>query len=325
MKYFLGVDVGATKTHALISDENGLLLGFGQAGPGNHEGVGFPGFKQEVGAATRQAAAQAGLEMTQITAAGLGIGGYDWPSQRQPHLQALAEVGFHMPLEIVNDSVIGLLAGASQGWGVAVVAGTSNNCRGRDRLGREGRVTGNGSWFGEYGGATELVMRAITMVSYAWTRRGPQTALTEAFLKLTDTQDTSELIEGLVMGRVSYSANWALTVFETAQAGDEVARQVIAWAGSELGELACAVIRQLDLQNEPVEVVQSGSLYQGGALLIEPMRQTVLRTAPQARLVRLEAPPVVGGVLLAMEQVFGREAYLRRERLTQNSLKLRNA
>ncbi len=317
------MDVGGTKTHALISDETGNLLGFGQGGPGNYEGVGFPGFKQEVGEAARQALLQAGLEMTQISAAGLGIGGYDWPSQRQPHLQALAEAGFRMPLEIVNDSVIGLLAGASQGWGVAVVAGTSNNCRGRDRLGREGRVTGNGSWFGEYAGAIELVMRALVMVSYAWTRRGPQTALTEAFLNLTGAKDTAELIEGLVMQRVDYGAHWALTVFETAQAGDEVARQVVTWAGNELGELACAVIRQLDLQDEPVEVVQSGSLYQGGALLTEPMRQTVLRTARQARMVRLEAPPVVGGVLLAMEQVFGKEATTRRERLIQNSLALR--
>lgn len=260
--------------------------------------------------------------MEQVNAAGLGIAGYDWPSQRQPHLQALAEIGYSIPLEIVNDSVISLLAGASQGWGVAVVAGTSNNCRGRDRQGREGRVTGNGSWFGEYAGGIELVGRALMMVSYAWTRRGPRTALTETFLELTGAQDTAELIEGLVMQRFQVAAHWAPAVFVAAQAGDQVARQVIEWAGRELGKLACAVIRQLDLQEEPVEVVQSGSLYQGGPLLTEPMRQTVLSTAPQARMVRLEAPPVIGGVLLGMEQSYGQEAYLRRECLMANSQRL---
>ena len=322
MKYFLGVDVGATKTHALIADEMGHVVGFGQAGSGNYEVVGFEGFKGEVSGATKQALEQAGMQLEQVTAAGLGIGGYDWPSQRQPHLQALGEIGFHMPLEIANDSVIGLLAGASQGWGVAVVAGTSNNCRGRDKNGREGRITGNGSWFGEYGGGIELVVHAMTMVSYAWIRRGPQTALTGAFLKLTGAKDAAELIEGIVMQRYDYGAHWALTVFETAQAGDEVARQVIEWAGKELGELACAVIRQLDLQYEAVEVVQSGSLYQGGALLTEPMRQTVQLTAPRARMVRLDAPPVVGGVLLAMEQAFGKDAYTHRKLLIENSLKI---
>lgn len=321
MKLFLGVDVGGSKTHALISNETGQVIGFGLAGPGNHEGVGFEGFKGEVNSATSQALEQAGVKLENISAAGLGIGGYDWPSQRRPHLQALAEIGFQMPLEIVNDCVIGLLAGASQGWGVAVVAGTSNNCRGRDRLGHEGRVTGNGAWFGEHGGGIELVVRAMTMVNYAWIRRGPQTALTEAFLELTGARDAAELIEGIVMQRFSYGAHWAPTVFETAQAGDEVARQVIEWAGKELGELACAVIRQLDLQYEPVEVVQSGSLFQGGALLSEPMRQIVLQTAPWARMVHLEAPPVVGGVLLGMEIVFGKEAYIHRTQLIESSIR----
>ncbi len=40
MRYFLGVDVGATKTHALIADEAGAGVGFGAGGPGNHEVVG---------------------------------------------------------------------------------------------------------------------------------------------------------------------------------------------------------------------------------------------------------------------------------------------
>lgn len=43
MKYCLGVDVSGTKTHALIADEQGVAVGFGEAGPGNHEVVGYEG------------------------------------------------------------------------------------------------------------------------------------------------------------------------------------------------------------------------------------------------------------------------------------------
>jgi N-acetylglucosamine kinase-like BadF-type ATPase len=35
MRYFLGVDAGGTKTHALITDETGQAVGFGAGGPGN--------------------------------------------------------------------------------------------------------------------------------------------------------------------------------------------------------------------------------------------------------------------------------------------------
>ena len=50
-------------------------------------------------------------------------------------------------------------------------------------------------------------------------------------------------------------------------------------------------------------MVQVGSLYDGGTLLTDAMQQTVHAIAPGARFVRLTAPPVVGGVLLGMEQV----------------------
>jgi N-acetylglucosamine kinase-like BadF-type ATPase len=37
IRYFLGVGVGSTKSHALIGDENGRVTGFGHSGPGNWE------------------------------------------------------------------------------------------------------------------------------------------------------------------------------------------------------------------------------------------------------------------------------------------------
>ena len=45
-----------------------------------------------------------------------------------------------------------------------------------------------------------------------------------------------------------------------------------------------------------------GSTFNGGSLLINPMRQVILEEAPKARLVQLTVPPVIGAVLLGMEQ-----------------------
>jgi len=49
-------------------------------------------------------------------------------------------------------------------------------------------------------------------------------------------------------------------------------------------------------------VVLIGSMFDGGPALIEPMRQTIHALALRARLVRLTAPPVIGAVLLGMQQ-----------------------
>jgi len=318
MPYYLGIDVGSSKTHALIADEAGRCRGFGAAGAGNYQTVGYDGLALTLQAAFAAAAAEAGVAPGEIAGAGFGVAGYDWPSDHPAHLAAIATLGLNCPLEIVNDAVNGLLAGTSAGWGVNVTAGSSNNCRGRDRHGREGRIVGNGALFGEYGGGIEIAMRGLQAVNYAWIRRGPPTALTAAYLAATGATDPADLMEGLSFDRYRLHAANALTVFQAAAAGDEVAAGIIRWAGEELGWLAVAVIRQLGLEDEAVEVIQSGSVFDGGAIITEPMRAVVLRHAPRARLFRLQTLPVVGPTLLAMI-VAGRDAYAVRDALVESA------
>jgi N-acetylglucosamine kinase-like BadF-type ATPase len=301
-RYFLGIDVGGSKTHALIADEHGRACGFGKAGPGNHEGVGYDGLSAAMQTATRQALAQAGITPLQIAGAGFGLGGYDWPSELPPTLEAIRPLGMQAPLEVVNDAMIGLIAGTQAGWGLAVVAGSGCNCWGRNRQHAYGNVTGMGYPMGEGAGAGELVSEAVRRVSRAWSQRGPATRLTEVFCELVGVQTATELIEGLTQERFELRGRTAPLIFKTAEQGDTVACEVIRWAGEGLADLAAGVIRQIEIQDEQFEVVLVGSLFKGGALLIEPMRDAVRRVAPGARLVRLTVPPVVGGVLLGMEQ-----------------------
>jgi N-acetylglucosamine kinase-like BadF-type ATPase len=300
-RYFLGIDVGATKSHALIADETGQAVGFGQAGPGNYEVVGWDGLRLTLRAAVQGALVSAGILKTQIAATGCGIGGYDWPSEQQPTLRAVQALGIEAPTALANDAVISLVAGAPRGWGVVVIAGTSNNCRGRDDQGREGRVTGGGPTFAEYGGATELVARAVQAVALAWTRRGPATALTEAFLELAAAPSVAELLEGLALERFQIPVSAAPLVFEVAREGDAVAQEIVGWSGRELASLATGVIRQLGFEQLEFDLVLAGSLYKGGPLLIEPLVEGVHAVAPGARIIQLAAPPVAGAVLLGME------------------------
>jgi N-acetylglucosamine kinase-like BadF-type ATPase len=301
--YFLGIDIGATKTDALVSDETGRAVGFGRAGPGNQQTVGYTGMLAAICEATSQALSMAGLPVDDIAGAGFGIAGYDWPSQGPRMLDTIRQViPVSIPVAISNDAVLGLLAGTDAGWGVALVAGTSNNCRGRDPAGREGRVTGDGHMFGEYAGAHELAAKALHAVAAAWSCRGPVTRLTGAFVDYLGARDVDDLLEGLALGRYRLGADAAPLVFQTAQAGDPVAQEVIAWAGRELGDLAAGVIRQLGLERLSFDVVLLGSLFDGGALLTQSVRSTIEAVAPAAHLKRLTAPPVIGGVLLGMEE-----------------------
>ena len=314
MHHLLGVDVGGSKTHALIADENGRALGFGCAGMGNYQGVGYDGMRQVLLHSVGRAMEQAGVTAGDVIGAGFGIGGFDWPSQVQANREVIAGLGLACPIDIVNDATLGLVAGTSAGWGIALVGGTGCNCRGRSRDGREGRVTGEGDRFGEWGGGGGLVERALQAVSHEWSKRGPHTQLSDALLQLTGAKDLDQLIEGLDLGRYVIRADWAPAVFQIAYAGDAVAGDAVTWAGHEEGELACAVIRQLKMENESVEIVQIGGLFDGGPLYSDAVHETILKVAPKAVFVRLNVPPVVGGVLLAAHQA-GIESQAIRARL----------
>lgn len=299
--YFLGVDIGNTKSHALITDENGTVIGFAAGNPGNHEVLGVDGFQKALQSVVQAALDDAQLSAEHISGAGYGIAGYDWPSDLPVMTAAIKRLGLGGAYRIVNDSVIGLIAGAEKGWGVVVSAGTSSNCRGRDQYGREGRVTGNGATFGEYGGGIELVYRALQAIARAWSRMAPPTALTQLFVNHVGARDVEDFLEGIARGYYHVSAAEAPLVFKAVAEGDPVACDTLTWISHELGQLAIGVIRQLNIETESFDVVLAGSFYKGSPIIAQTMLETIHKVAPYARLIRLEAPPVVGGVLLGME------------------------
>jgi N-acetylglucosamine kinase-like BadF-type ATPase len=271
-QYLLGVDVGNSKTHALLATLSGEAVGFAEVGCGSYEVLGAEGYTQALQEVTSLALAEAGVGKSDIAGMGFGIAGYDWPSEQALHAAGIEALGIDAPYAFVNDVEIGIYAGAEAGWGIAVDAGTGNNVRGRDAQGRTGRITGNSFRFGEFGGGSELIGRAVIAVSYAWTERGPQTALTQAFLDFFGVDNVDDLMEGLAMQRLQPLPPLAEAIFQIAAEGDPVAQEVINWNARELAEIYLA-----------------------------PFREAITAFAPGAKLVRLSVPPVVGSVLLAAE------------------------
>lgn len=321
-EYFLGVDIGGTKSHALIADASGRAVGFGEAGAGNWEDVGYAGMGATLAQVTQRALDTAHLTRAEIRGAGFGIAGYDWESQRAAHLGAIRALGLdNAQYELVNDTVVGLIAGARAGWGIAIVAGTRANCWGMDPARRVAHMTGYGTRMAEGAGGLEMLWKAVQAVALEWSRRGPPTRLTNYFIEHTGARDADDLIEGLSLERIVLQANAAPLIFRAADDGDVVALEIVLWAGRELGSLATGVTRQLHFEALEFDAVMVGNLYRGSPLLVNAMRDTIHAAAPGARLVALTQPPVVGGVLLAME-LANLNASERRARLMETTVAL---
>ena len=302
MRYFLGVDVGSSKTHALLANEKGQAVGFGTAGAGNWQTVGYDGLKAALHQAVDAACAMAEIQKDAIAGAGFGVAGYDFPStDRQPHLETLATLGLVCPVDVVNDGINGLLAGTSSGVGVSLAAGSGVNCCGRGPNGEDGRIVGNGINFGEFGGGSEIVWKGLHQVNYAWIKRIPLTALTQIYLDAVGASDVLDLMDGLSYERYHLYPAVAVQIFDAAQKGDEAALDVVRWASEELAWLAISVARQIGMQDADVEIVLSGSIFKAGEILTKPMQAQILEHVPQAQFTHLSAPPVVGATLLGME------------------------
>lgn len=310
--YLLGLDIGSSKTHALIADLSGHALGFGEAGCGNYEVVGIEGFTSAMQEAMRKALLFTKIDKKDIKGIGLGISGFDWHSERAIMVSAISALGIDAPYDFVNDAVIGLIAGSSEGWGVAVDAGTGNNVMGRDKSGKIGRITGNSIRCGEFGGAGELVWKASVAVIYAWTQRGPKTQMTQLFMAAAGVKSEEALIEGLAMDHIQLSPILAKQIFQLAAQGDTVAQEVVNFTARELALNVNAVIRQLNFQKLSFEVILFGSTFKAGAIYLQPFKQTVLAFAPGAKFKKLHVPPVVGAVLLGAETIHLNNPLLRK-------------
>jgi hypothetical protein len=62
-------------------------------------------------------------------------------------------------------------------------------------------------------------------------------------------------------------------------------------------------------------------VFNAGAIITEPMRDVVLKHCPRAKMIRLDGPPVVGAVLLGMEQA-GFDGYAVRGNTVQTAKEL---
>ena len=71
----------------------------------------------------------------------------------------------------------------------------------------------------------------------------------------------------------------------------------------------------------PREIVQSGSVFEAAELITRPMQEIVKKHLPNARLIRLEGPPVVGPLMLGM-QVAGIDPYPLRKKLIESAKEL---
>jgi N-acetylglucosamine kinase-like BadF-type ATPase len=297
----LAVDGGNSKTDLALVDERGRLLGAIRGPTTSHQAVGL----EEGMARLERLAGQVGVSPEAPADVGvLALAGADYPSDVRLLHRAIARLGLAREVNVVNDTIGALRAGSRRPWGVAVICGQGVNGAGVAPDGRTIRFDGVGDISGDWGGGTSVGQAGQAAAVRARDGRGPRTTLEWLVPRHFGYASPGALVRALYTGRVPGERLGELSpiVFEAAGAGDAVARGIVDRLADELVAMATALIRRLRLSRLDPDVVLAGSVFRAeDPAFHSRLRDGVLAVAPAARIVRLEAPPVLGSALLGLE------------------------
>lgn len=304
-KRYLGIDAGGTKTHCLIGDATGKILGFGAAGAGNYEAYGVEAADREIRSAVDAALSTAGCTMADIAGVGLGIAGADIPEDYTMLEERIFTPIFgEIPRVFRNDSMGGLRGGAREPFGVVIACGTGCVAAGINRDGIDTRVGGISGDYGDMVSGSSIGSEGLYAIWRARDGIRPPTLLTDLFVRRAGAADIDDLFQAMYREEITPNdlEPMAKLVFDAAWDGDPTACDILEWGGRYLGEMVNGVARNLKMTRDTFDVVMAGSVFKGRSPVLKDAMQTIIhRECPAARLIMPRFEPVVGTLLLGME------------------------
>ncbi len=339
MDLFLGVDAGGTKTRAVVADATGAVCGVGEAGTGNWQAVGAEAAGVEVRKAVARALAAAGVVAVErggvkrVRGSFFGLAGVRTAAERAVMAAEVVKLELGGVVELAGDLAAAHAGALEGGPGVVVIAGTGSAAWGKNAAGETAQAGGWGWLVDDKGGGYWLALRGLAAACEAEDGRGAATGLgarAVAFFLgggageggvteggkgeggVTEggaagcgdpalQRGVREVLRELHAGRRDRAAvaGFAREVRAAAEAGDEVARGLIAEAAAELLRLAEAVRARVapDPDAAPGEwfnfpLAVTGGLEMGPAIANEAWSRCFKPVEPWGE-------PVLGAVLLA--------------------------
>ena len=300
---FLGVDGGGTRTRGLAVDGSGTALHACEGGPTNPYGAGVEQALANLRAILGELRDKTLTAGRRPGAVCLGLAGYDRPGDEANFRSTVQSMLPGAAIRLTNDSHIALVAGAPEGYGLMIVAGTGCIAFGITPEGRQARADGFGHLLGDEGSAYAIGREALRAVCRAYDGRGPQTALTEAILGRLSLESAVDLMPWSLQigGAKAPVAALAPSVFAVWRTGDPEAVRIVETALEKLADAAGAVYAKLFAGSggdESIPCVLGGGLTEDEAFF-DALAQTLVGRFPDLRPRRSERRPVEGAIDLA--------------------------
>jgi N-acetylmuramic acid 6-phosphate etherase len=298
----LGIDGGGTTTICLLAERgSGKVFGRGVGGPSNIQAVGVEAGLRALEEAIQQAFNGAAIERAKVGAICLGLAGVD----RQEGLDVIHgwanRNSIAETVMVSNDATLLLAAGTPDGWGLAVIAGTGSIAFVKTPDGKLGRCGGWGYLLGDEGSAYMLAVAALRAACRSFDGIGPPTKLVEAFVKRMNLSGAPDLIPAVYRGAWDRSAIAGLAplILELAEAGDQLAAEIVKTQARDLAMTAVGAVRANDLPATGLPVALAGGVLTNSELYRRHFLDGLRAVGIMPASVQLVTEPAVGAVELA--------------------------
>ncbi len=309
MKYFLGVDGGATKTEAVIIDEQEKILGRALGGPVNYHEGGEELTKKNIEETIKDCLHEAKTDTADVSFAILGLAGKD---TREDELKLagiaknLLDSSFADKVKVVSDVEIAYQSCIDKDYGIVIIAGTGANCFGK---GKNGELAWAGDWgylLGDQGSGFALGLGALKRVMREFDGRGVATTLTGLIIEKLSLNSPFDLVGFTYQAPVPVKeiAGLAPLVFSASEQGDKTAQDLVNKLIIEMVLSVQAVARKTNLTNEEFELGLVGGLFKEN-LVIKLLEREIKKILPQAKIVLPKMEPAMAAAKMAKEEING--------------------
>lgn len=302
VKALLGIDGGGTKTHAVVTDLEGKVLGTAVNGGANWERIGVSAVQVSLTDVIARAISVAGLGVEDISESTFALAGIDWDEDKEIFAQMISTLKFGGPTHLMNDSFAALFAGIPDGIGIVSIAGTGGKTTGRDGF---NTVQTMGMDLGEAGGAGQLL--ALCLESIARMHHGilTKTQIYDAIPSSLGFNNKVEFFTAIARDRINFDESLAPMIFELANNGDATAIENVTKVAQQHALDVFGVASRLDFKGTQIHVVRAGGLHTAGCQIFdESFEREVKRLLPTSLTHLLTIPPVFGAVLAAAHSHF---------------------
>jgi len=293
----LGLDGGATRTVALLTDRARRVVRRCEAGPGNIRLLSDRQLRQLLGSFNVPAA--------HLAAVALGMAGARTDADRARMRSAAAQIWPGIPCQTANDLETALAAaltpGRNPGHEVLVLSGTGACCFGRSPGGRTVKVGGWGHLLGDRGSGYDVGLRALETVLARFDHTGRWPGLGARLLRKLTLNEPEDFIDWVRTASKAEVAALAVEVFAAAAGGDPIARQVVKETAAALTTNALACARRLVTRGQPVRFVLAGGTLLKQAAYARAVSRGLRYGNPGCTVVRLKREGAWGAVDLAAE------------------------